>query len=457
MIVINHGLFAESWHVAVHLGLRELASTRGVIPMTPASASSSAPATAKLALSFAFPNSRYHSFTLNSRLHRAYSSRDGRLGHLGLPFSVILIVEVRVGCGTFLKALLRGLIPPAATPPSAFTALRALVFAPGGNNNLFLFVAAAVDVSGRMNGLHLHRFCLRHDRRYCFRTALEREVAAVRLVVRLNDDRYPIPGFDIVQIGALMIEDIKGRFGRSAGRNIGRPLSAEMILDRAQDHQRHRLRGPDVTDALANRAWHRRDFDDPLTQPLARHFHEAEMTDMTDLDASPVVAKSLFQLPLDGAVIAPLVHVDVVDNDKASEVPEAHLTGHFLGRFEIGLERGILDGIFARRTPRVHVDGDKCLGLIENDVTAGTQRHDRAEHLVQLTLDLVFYKERLGLLVELNVLRMARHEHAHEFLRFAMSFLTGYEDFVDIFIIEVADGPFDEVALFVHKARRRRF
>src|ERR1700730_3411653 len=103
MIVINHGLFAESWHVGVHLGLRELASTRGIIPMTPASASSSAPATAKLALSFAFRNTRRHGFALNSRLHRAYSRRDGRLG---IPFSVSLIVEVRVGCGTVLKALL---------------------------------------------------------------------------------------------------------------------------------------------------------------------------------------------------------------------------------------------------------------------------------------------------------------------------------------------------------------
>jgi len=108
MIVINHGLFAESWHVAVHLGLRELASTRGVIPMTPASASSSAPATAKLALSFAFRNTRCHGFALNGRLRRAYSRRDGRLGHLGLPFSVILIVEVRVGCGTVLKLCAEG-------------------------------------------------------------------------------------------------------------------------------------------------------------------------------------------------------------------------------------------------------------------------------------------------------------------------------------------------------------
>ena len=67
-----------------------------------------------------------------------------------------------------------------------------------------------------------------------------------------------------------------------------------------------------------------------LAETLPRHLQKAEMADMADLNARPVVAQAFFELALYGAVVAPLVHVDVVDNDQSRQVPQAHLPGHFL-------------------------------------------------------------------------------------------------------------------------------
>src|SRR6202040_3619418 len=48
------------------------------------------------------------------------------------------------------------------------------------------------------------------------------------------------------------------------------------------------------------------------------------------------------------------------------------------------------------------------LGLVEHDVAAGAQLHDRREHGIELALDPVFGQDRLAVLVGLHVLGMAR-------------------------------------------------
>src|SRR6185295_17478967 len=62
---------------------------------------------------------------------------------------------------------------------------------------------------------------------------------------------------------------------------------------------------------------------------LPRHFHQAEMRDAADLDAGAVVAQRVLEPALDGAVVALLVHVDVVDHDQAGEVAQPELAGDF--------------------------------------------------------------------------------------------------------------------------------
>jgi hypothetical protein len=44
------------------------------------------------------------------------------------------------------------------------------------------------------------------------------------------------------------------------------------------------------------------------------------MADAPDLDARAVVAEGLLESPLDEAVVAPLVHVDEVDDDQSGKI-----------------------------------------------------------------------------------------------------------------------------------------
>ena len=76
------------------------------------------------------------------------------------------------------------------------------------------------------------------------------------------------------------------------------------------------------------------------------------MRDAADLDAGAVVLQRVLQLALDRAVVALLLHVDEVDDDEAGEIAQAKLARDFLGRFEVGLERGVLDVVLARRAAR---------------------------------------------------------------------------------------------------------
>ena len=75
------------------------------------------------------------------------------------------------------------------------------------------------------------------------------------------------------------------------------------------------------------------------------------MRDGADLDAGPVVLQAILETLLDSAVVALLFHVDEVDHDQAGQIAQAQLARHFLGRFEVGLQRGILDRMFPRRAP----------------------------------------------------------------------------------------------------------
>ena len=110
--------------------------------------------------------------------------------------------------------------------------------------------------------------------------------------------------------------------------------------------------------------------------------------DAADLDAGPIEPQRILEARLDRAVVALLLHVDEVDDDEAREVAQLQLAGDLVGRLEVRVERRLLDRELARRLAGVDVDGDERLGLIDDDVAARAQRHVRAEHRVELPLDL---------------------------------------------------------------------
>ena len=198
------------------------------------------------------------------------------------------------------------------------------------------------------------------------------------------------------------------------------------------------------------------DFEHAGADALPGHFEQPERRDAAHLDAGAVVLQALVQLLLDGAVVPLLVHVDEVDHDQAREIAQAQLARHFLGGLEVGLERRVLDVVLAGRAARVHVDRDQGLGRVDHQVAARAQGHVVREHGVELCLDPVLGEERRRFAIGLHQLRMARHEHAHEVLGFAIAVLARDQDVVDVLVVEVADGALDQRALLIDEGGRRR-
>src|SRR5215468_2087225 len=172
---------------------------------------------------------------------------------------------------------------------------------------------------------------------------------------------------------------------------------------------------------------------------LPRHFQKTEMRNASDLDAGTVVLKRFLESPFYRSVVTALVHVDEVDDNEAGKITKTQLPGDLLRGLAIGFDRGILDVVLARGAPGVDVDGYQRFCLVDHDVAARAELHDRREHCVELAFNSVPCEERLRIFVLLYVLGMARHQHAHEVARFPKTFFARHDDFADVFAIEVTD------------------
>src|SRR5262249_13288267 len=117
------------------------------------------------------------------------------------------------------------------------------------------------------------------------------------------------------QMRAFVIEQIKRDIGTGANRQIMRCSLEKHFLERAQELQRHGGHRTHVAGAAAMRAFLGRALEHTRANALARHFEQAEMRDVPDLDASTVVPQAFLQPPLDGAVVTLLVHIDEIDDD----------------------------------------------------------------------------------------------------------------------------------------------
>ena len=286
--------------------------------------------------------------------------------------------------------------------------------------------------------------------------ALDLVLGAAQLVVHGDGHAQTVGLFEPAEVAALFVQHIEGDGRRQVDDRRSGPAARRLDLDRPQRGQRRRLDRAHPALALAVLADVGRAFQHPHAAALAADLHQAEGRDLAHLHPGAVVRQAVLQLLLDRPVVLRLVHVDEVDDDQAGEVAQAQLAGGLLRRLHVGFERGRLDVALARGLARVDVDGDQGLGLVDDQIAAGLQLHDRRVDLRQLVLDLVFDEEGRLLLVELNLLRLAGHDHAHEVAGFAVTRLALDHDAVQVLVEHVPDGPFDEVFLLVDQGRRDR-
>ena len=116
------------------------------------------------------------------------------------------------------------------------------------------------------------------------------------------------------------------------------------------------------------------------------------------------------QGPLDAAAMALAAHVDEVVDDHATEIAEPQLAGNLPGGGDVEVESGFLGVVFLAEAAAVDVDGDEGLGLIDDDGAAGLERHFSLVNLGDFGFELVFVKQRLAALIEVQAVDVARHD-----------------------------------------------
>ena len=223
-------------------------------------------------------------------------------------------------------------------------------------------------VHAHRSGHHLAR------RDVAFSRTLDQRLRTLQVVARRDEHRDAIGGLDGEQVVALLVENVEGDLAGAANREVLGLARDEVLLDRPQHGKAAGRDRADDAAALAMRAGARGSFEKARAQPLARHFEQAEVADVANLDARAVVLQRILQAALDVPVVALLLHVDEVDHDQAGQVTQTQLAGDLVGGLEVGLVGRVLDVVFARRLAGVDVDSDQRFGLVDHHVAARRQR-----------------------------------------------------------------------------------
>ncbi len=287
------------------------------------------------------------------------------------------------------------------------------------------------------------------------RGALDQALGVRHVVVQHHGDEEAHGLLQARQVRALLVQDVEPDGARRLQRRLAAALQ-RFQLERSQRCERAGFYGADAARALAVFADVGGAFQHARPTALAADLHQAEGRDLAHLHAGAVVLQAVLQLLLDGAVVLRLIHVDEVDDDQAGEVAQAQLPGGFLRRLHVGLQRRGFDVPLAGRAAGVHVDGDQRLGLVDHQIPTATQRNHRRIDLAEMVFDAVLDEQRRGLAVELHLLGLARHQHAHELARFLEAGLAFDEHAVDVLVVEIADRPLHEVLFLVDQGRRDR-
>ena len=277
-----------------------------------------------------------------------------------------------------------------------------------------------------------------------------------RWIGHQDDLRVGSP-FDIDHALALFVEEKRGDFERQPGDDPARPVLHRLFFDDAEDRQREGLRITDVTTAVARGARPQTRISERRTQTLARHLQESESRNAPGLNPGSILFQRFAQAVLDLALIPSRGHVDEVDDDQPAHIPQSQLTRDFVGRFEIRVERGLLDVASLGGSRRVHIDAHQRLGVVDHDAAARRQADRVGERGLDLAFDLKPAEQRHLAFVSAHSAGAFRHHLRDEVLRLPIHVLVVDENLADILAEVVADRPDDDVAFLVDEKRSDAF
>ena len=269
-----------------------------------------------------------------------------------------------------------------------------------------------------------------------------------------DHDRRVMALLDFVQRAALFVEQIVGDLDRHLHQHLAGVVLHRMLFGEADDRQRQRFDAAHAAVAVAARADQLAGFAQARAQPLARHFHQAELGDAAELDAGAVVLQRLRELVLDVALVLVRRHVDEVDHHQAAQIAQTHLPRDFLGRFQIGVERGFLDVAALRGARGVHVDRGQRFGLVDHQRAAGGQAHRTLVGVLDLRFDLEAVEQRGVVDVLLELPHVLRHHLLDELFRLFVHLRRVDQDLADVGAHVVAQRADDQPRFLVDQERR---
>ena len=227
-----------------------------------------------------------------------------------------------------------------------------------------------------------------------------------------------------------------------------------VLFGHADDRQAQRFHAAHAAVAFAARAHDLARFTQRGTQALAAHFQQAELGDTTQLHACAVELQRTLQAVFHLALVPVGGHVDEVDHHQAAQVAQAQLAGHFVGGFQVGVERGFLDVTAAGGAGRVHVDRGQRFGLVDHQRAAGRQADGALVGVLDLRLDLEAVEQRRIVGVVLELAQVMRHHLLDELLRLFVHFRRIDQDFADIRTHVIAQRTGDQLRFLVDQERR---
>ena len=263
--------------------------------------------------------------------------------------------------------------------------------------------------------------------------------------------------FDIDHALTLFVEEKRGDFERQPSDDSARLVLHRLFFDDAEDRQREGLRIADVTTTVARGARPQARISERRTQPLARHLQESESRNAPDLNSGSILLQRFAQTVLDLALIPGRGHVDEVDDDQPAHIPQSQLAGNFVGRFEIRIERGLLDVASLGGSRRVHIDAHQRLGVVDHDTAARRQANRVGERGLDLAFDLKSAEQRHLAFVSAHSAGAFRHHLRDEVLRLPIHVLVVDENFADILAEVVADRADDDIAFLIDEKRSDAF
>ena len=138
------------------------------------------------------------------------------------------------------------------------------------------------------------------------------------------------------------------------------------------------------------------------TYPLPGDLHQSELTEGQYIMASPVAFHQAAYIVVQLLLVLLAIHVDKVDNDNTTYIPQAELVHQFICGKHVELEGVFLLVLIEFLAAGIDINGEQCFGPINDEISTMFETDRPAEPRLHLAGNVKMVKNRLCALIEFN-------------------------------------------------------